>query len=80
MILKNKNKHPWIQLILGVLAYRIFVLAISKKGNNLFDFRYVSLGDEAHSIRVYALRKEFAPVGANSFLEELTPIKKGGKK
>ena len=26
----------------------------------------------------YFLRKEFAPVGANSFLKELSPFKKGG--
>ena len=29
---------------------------------------------------VYSLRKEFAPRGANSFLEELTLIEEGGKR
>ena len=29
--------------------------------------------------RVYSKRKEFAPMGANSFLQELTPFEKGGQ-
>ena len=29
--------------------------------------------------RVFSLRKEFAPMGANSFLQELTPNAEGGK-
>ena len=28
---------------------------------------------------VYSEREEFAPTGANSFIEELTPIQKGDK-
>ena len=28
---------------------------------------------------VFSLKKEFAPVGANSFVEELTPFEKGGR-
>ena len=31
------------------------------------------------SRRVYSQRKEFAPIGANSFLKEVTPIEKEGK-
>ena len=37
------------------------------------------LADKALTKWGLLLKKEFAPPGANSFLEELTPIEKGGK-
>ena len=42
----------------------------------LLDF----LNGETLPIWVYSFRKEFAPKGANSFLEELIPIENEGKK
>lgn len=49
------------------------------KGNYIFDFLFATLVERSPYNRVFSKRKEFALKGANSFLLELTPIKKGGK-
>ena len=41
---------------------------IFTQGNNFFDLLHASLEDKAFPKGDYFLRKEFAPVGANSFL------------
>lgn len=45
------------------------------KGNYIFDFLFAALVERSPYNGVFSKRKEFA----NSFLPELTPIKKGGK-
>ena len=47
------------------------------KGRQFFDFQFLSHGDKIFK-KVYSLRKEFAPRGANLFLEELISFLKGG--
>lgn len=49
------------------------------KGNYIFDFLFAALVERSPYNGVFSKRKEFALKGANSFLPELTPIKKGGK-
>ena len=48
------------------------------KGGNFRDFLYAYLEDEVFPKWVYSYRKEFALMGANSFLHEMTPIYMGG--
>ena len=41
---------------------------------------FLPLGNLTLQKKVDSYKKEFAPTGANSFLEELNSIEKGGKK
>ena len=49
---------------------------------NFCDFLFVSLERNTLYLvnRIYFLRKKFAPRGANSFLNKLTPFQRGGRK
>ena len=49
------------------------------KGDNFHDFLFAYLEYEVFPKGIYSYRKEFVPVGANSFLEELTLNERGGK-
>ena len=42
-----------------------------------YDFLFASLDDTELSKLIYSVRKEFAPMGANSFISELNSIEKG---
>ena len=64
--------------------------ALVKRGNNFCAFLLASMEDKAFPLGVLLIllhsewckrvkRKEFSPPGANSFLEEMTPIEKGGR-
>ena len=44
------------------------------KVDNFRDFLFAYLEDEVLPNLIYSYRKEFAPMGANSFLGEMTPI------
>ena len=57
-----------------VLRYLLLFSTLFTKGNYFCYFLFTSLKRKTN--RVYSLRKEFAPLGANSFLKELTPIEK----
>ena len=48
------------------------------KEDNFRDFLFAYLEDEAFPNGVKSKRKEFAPMGANSFRYEMTPIYMGG--
>ena len=50
--------------------------AIFTKGDNFFDFPFASLIMKHFQTGVSSQRKEFAPLGANSFLSDFTPLEK----
>ena len=57
----------------------MFSSVIFFKGKQLFNLMFASLDSKPLQNGSTLEGKEFAPKGANSFLEELTNIEKGGK-
>ena len=51
-----------------------------ENGNIMLEFLFASLDEEYLLNGIYFLRKEFAPKGANSFLNKLSPFQRGGRK
>ena len=72
------GKSGGIPIQFKVCGYTSMFSANFRKGDNFYDFLFAYLEDEVFPDGVYSEREEFAPMGANSFLYELTPIYMGG--
>ena len=65
---------------LGVLVHLHVYLPLLQRETSFCDFLFAFLDNKTIQTGVTSESKEFAPKGANSFLEELTPNEKVGKK